>query len=139
MKTPTHSSIRVSLEMGMIAFFMLAALSLMVVYLADPSIYAQSLSLTSSPADRYPVPVTLFLVGILVLITLLILGAFAGSALQIPVTLLQIAGVLPSPDPLWYSLFRMGVAVVEITIAVWMIHIYRHKGVWALGKKRHER
>src|SRR6266567_2454105 len=112
MKTPTHSSIRVSLEMGMIAFFMLAALSLMVVYLADPSIYAQSLSLTSSPADRYPVPVTLFLVVIL---------------------------VLPSPDPLWYSLFRMGVAVVEITIAVWMIHLYRHKGVWALGKKRHER
>ena len=27
MKTPTHSSIRVSLEMGMIAFFILAALS----------------------------------------------------------------------------------------------------------------
>src|SRR6266567_6770026 len=69
----------------------------------------------------------------------LMLVAFAGSALQIPVTLLQIAGVLPSPILLWYSLFRMGVAVVEITIAVWMIHIYRHKGVWALGKKRHER
>jgi hypothetical protein len=61
MKTPTHSSIRVSLEMGMIAFFILAALSLMVVYLADPSIYAQSLSLASSPADRYPVPVKPYL------------------------------------------------------------------------------
>lgn len=98
MKTPTHSSIRVSLEMGMIAFFLLAALSLLVVYLTDPAIYAQSLALTSSPADRYPVPVTLFLVGVLVLITLLILGvvrhwrwvfwlmlvAFAASALQIP-------------------------------------------------------
>jgi len=74
MKTPTYSSIRVSLEMGMIAFFILAALSLLVVYLADPSIYAQSLSLTSSLADRYPVPVTLFLVGVLVLITLLSFG-----------------------------------------------------------------
>ena len=50
MKTPTHSSTRVSLEMGMIAFFVLAALSLLAVYLADPLIYAQSLSLTSSPA-----------------------------------------------------------------------------------------
>ena len=39
----------------MIAFFVLAALSLLAVYLADPLIYAQSLSLTSSPADRYPV------------------------------------------------------------------------------------
>ncbi len=137
----------------MIAFFILAALSLLVVYLASPSIYAQSLSLTSSPADRYPVPVTLFLVGVLVLITLLILGvvrhwrwlfwlmlvAFVGSALQIPVTLLQIADVLPSSDPLWYGLFRMGAAVVELALAVWMIHIYRHEGVWALGKKRNER
>ena len=137
----------------MIAFFILAALSLLVVYLADPAIYAQSLSLTSSPADRYPVPVTLFLVGVLVLITLLSFGvvrhwrwlfwlmlvAFAGSALQIPVTLLQIADVLPSSDPLWYSLFRMEGAVVELALAVWMISIYRREGVWALGKKRHER
>ena len=153
MKNPTRHFIGVHLERAVIAFFILAALSLLVVYLADPAIYAQSLSLTSSPADRYPVPVTLFLVGILVLITLLILGvvrhwrwvfwlmlvAFAGSALQIPVTLLQIIGVLPSADLLWYGLFRMGVALGELALAVWMIRIYRHEGVWALGKKRHER
>jgi cell division protein FtsW (lipid II flippase) len=153
MKAPTHHFSRMRLERAMIAFFVLAALSLLVVYVADPSIYAQSLSLASSPADRYPVPVTLFLVGILAMIALLILGvmrhwrwvfwlmlvAFAGSALHIPVTLVQIAGVLPTADPLWYDLFRMGVAVVELALAVWMIHIYRHQGVWALGKKRHER
>jgi cell division protein FtsW (lipid II flippase) len=153
MKAPTHHFSRVRLERAMIAFFVLAALSLLVVYVADPAIYAQSLSLASSPADRYPVPVTLFLVGILAMIALLILGimrhwrwvfwlmlvAFAGSALHIPVTLVQIAGVLPTADPLWYDLFRMGVAVVELALAVWMIHIYRHQGVWALGKKRHER
>ncbi len=140
------------MEMAVIAFFILAALSLLVVYLADPAIYAQSLSLASSPAERYPVPVTLFLVGILAVIALLILGvvrhwrwvfwlmlvAFASSALQIPVTLLQITDVLPTADPLWYSLFRMGVAMAEIAIAVWMIHIYRHAGVWARGKKRNE-
>jgi cell division protein FtsW (lipid II flippase) len=153
MKAPTHHFSRVRLERAMIAFFVLAALSLLVVYVADPAIYAQSLSLASSPADRYPVPVTLFLVGILAMIALLILGvmrhwrwvfwlmlvAFAGSALHIPVTLVQIAGVLPTADPLWYDLFRMGVAVVELALAVWMIHIYRHQGVWALGKKRPER
>ena len=102
---------------------------------------------------RYPVPVTLFLVGILGLITLLILGvvrhwrwvfwlilvAFASSALQIPVTLLQMADVLPSSDPLWYSLFRMGGVVVELALAVWMVSIYRREGVWALGKKRNKR
>ena len=109
MKAPTHHFSRVRLEIAVIAFFILAALSLLVVYVADPAIYVQSLSLTSSPADRYPVPVTLFLVGVLVLVTLLILGvvrhwrwvfwlmlvAFASSILHIPVTLLQIAGMLP--------------------------------------------
>ncbi len=153
MKALTHHFMRVRLEIAVIAFFILAALTLLVVYLADPSIYVQSLSLTSSPADRYPVPVTLFLVGILAVIALLILGvvrhwrwvfwlmlvAFASSALQIPVTLLQIADVLPTADPLWYGLFRMGGAVVELALAVWMISIYRREGVWALGKKRHER
>ena len=153
MKAPAHHFSRVRLERAVIAFFILAALSLLVVYIADPAIYAHSLALTSSPADRYPVPVTLFLVGILAGIALLILGvmhhwrwlfwpmlvAFSGSALQIPVTLLQIADVLPSSDPLWYGLLRMGSATFELALAVWMIHIYRHEGVWALGKKRHER
>ena len=150
MKAPTDHFSRVRLERAVIAFFILVALSLPVVYVADPEIYAQSLSLTSSSADRYPVPVTLFLVGILVLITLLILGvvrhwrwvfwlmlvAFAGSALHIPVTLLQITDVLPSSDPLWYGLFRMGVAVVELALAIWMIQVYRHSGIWAMGRKR---
>jgi hypothetical protein len=153
MKTPTHHSMRVSLEMAVIAFFILAALSLLVVYLADPAIYTQSLSLASSPADRYPVPVTLFLVGILAVIALLILGvvrhwrwvfwlmlvAFASSILHIPVTLLQIAGMLPSADPFWYSLLQIGAAMVEIGIAVWMIHIYRYSGVWAMGRDKNKR
>src|SRR6266566_763437 len=116
-------------------------------------IYAHSLSLTSSPVERYPVAVTLFLVGILIVIALLILGvvrnfrwlfwllliATALSALPIPITLLQMTGVLPTADPLWYGLFRMGGAAFEFALAVWMIHIYRHEGVWGLGKQRNER
>ena len=152
MMTPTHFSIRVSLEMGMIAFFILAATSLLVVYLADPSIYAQSLSLTSSPAERYPVPVTLFLVGVLVLITLLIFGvvrkfrclfwlilvAFTASVIQIPVEGLQLLGVFPNPYPVWYSLFRGGVGFIELGFAFWMIQTYRHQGVWAMGREKVE-
>src|SRR6266702_6606438 len=111
MKKSTRHSTGIRLERAVIAFFILAALSLLVVYLTDPLIYAQSLSLTSSPADRYPVPVTLFLVGVLVLITLLIFGvmrkfrwlfwlilvAFTASVIQIPVEGLQLLGVFPSP------------------------------------------
>src|SRR5258706_15174847 len=115
MKNPTRHFIGVHLERAVIAFFILAALSLLVVYLADPAIYAHSLALTSSPTDRYPVPVTLFLVGILAGITLLILGvvrhwrwlfwlllvAFGVFFLQISATLLQLMGVVPYPFPAW--------------------------------------
>jgi hypothetical protein len=48
MKTPTHHSMGTRMERTIIAFFILAATSLLVVYVADPAIYTQSLSLTSS-------------------------------------------------------------------------------------------
>jgi len=74
MKILAPRLIGMRLELVIIAFFVLAVLSSLVVYVADPSIYASSLSLTSSLADLYPVPVMLFLVGMIALIALLILG-----------------------------------------------------------------
>jgi hypothetical protein len=153
MKTLTQRLIGMRLELVIIAFFVLAVLSSLAVYVADPTIYASSLSLTSSLADRYPVPVTLFLVGVIALIALLILGvvrhwrwvfwltliAFGSAVLRIPVTFLQIAGILPNADPLWYSLLQIGVTMVEIGIAVWMIHVYRREGVWAMGRNKNKR
>jgi cell division protein FtsW (lipid II flippase) len=62
------------LEKVLIAFFVLAALSLMVVYAIDPSIYTKTLLLEPTQADRYPLPATLFLVGILAFIAIVILG-----------------------------------------------------------------
>jgi len=153
MKILAPRLIGMRLELVIIAFFVLAVLSSLVVYVADPSIYASSLSLKSSLADLYPVPVMLFLVGMIALIALLILGvvrhwrwafwltlgAFGSSVLHIPVTLLQIAGILPNADPLWYSLLQIGVAMVEIGIAIWMIHVYLREGVWAMGRKKNKR
>jgi hypothetical protein len=153
MKAPTHSSISVSMEMGMIAFFTVVALSALVVYLADPGIYAQSLSLTSSPANRYPPLVTLSLIGVFALISVLIVGvvrhwrwlfwlmllAFTGSVIQIPVEGLQLLGLVPNPYPVWYSLFRGGVGFIELGFAVWMIQTYRRQGVWAMGRKTRNR
>src|SRR5947209_19640733 len=138
------------LERVLIAFFLLAALSLLVVYFADPSIYAKTLTLESTMTDRYPLPATLFLFGILVFITVLMVGvtrhwrwlfwliliAFGFSVLQIPATILQLTGVIPNSFPVWYSLYRMGIALFQAVIAVWMIYIYRHYGVWAMGKKK---
>jgi hypothetical protein len=135
------------LETVLIAFFVLAALSLLVVYFTDPSIYTKTLLFEPSTTDRYPLPATLFLVGILIFIVVLIIGvmrhwrwlfwlilvAFGFSILEIPATILQLTGVIPDLFPVWYSLYRMGVALIQVGIAVWMVRIYYHHGVWAMG------
>jgi hypothetical protein len=138
------------LERVLIAFFIIATLFLLAVYFAAPSIYTNTLLLTSSPADRYPLPATLFLVAILAFITVLLVGvihhwrwlfwllliAFGCMVLEIPATILQLTGVIPNLFPTWYSLCRMGVAMIAVAIAIWMIRIYRHHGVWAMGKQQ---
>lgn len=138
------------LEVALIAFFLLAASSAGIVYYIDASIYTQALSLPSSPNDHYPVAATVFMICLPMLITLLIIGvvrhwrwvfwlvliAFNASILQFPVAILQFMHVVPDIYPLWYSLFRLGVGLIQVGIGVWMIQIYRHEGVWAMGRKK---
>jgi len=147
----THQKVLArQLERILLAFFILAALFILVVYFVDPSIYTYTLLLQSSSTDRYPLPATLFLIGILVFVAVLIVGvvqhwrwlfwlllvAFGFMILEIPATILQLTGVLPTLFPVWYSLCRMGVAMIAFVIAIRMFHIYRHYGVWAMGKKK---
>lgn len=138
------------LERLLIALFLLIALSVLAVYIADPSVYTQALSFKPFATDRYPIPAMLFLVGLLALIAVVIMGilrhwrwlfwlllvAFGASILQIPATILQLAGILPDSFPVWYSLYRMGIALLEVGFAIWMLWIYRHYGVWGMGRKQ---
>jgi hypothetical protein len=138
------------LEMVLIIFFVLAALSLLVVYFVDPSIYTQTLLLQPSETDRYPLAATMFLVAILIFIAVLIIGvikhwrwlfwllllANGFSILEAPATILQLTGVIADAYPVWYSLYRMCVAVIQVGIAVWMLRIYYQYGVWGLGRKK---
>ena len=133
-----------------IAFFVLAGLSALIVYLAVPTIFSKVLNLEPNTTDRYPLPSRLFLVALLIFITVLIIGvlkhwrwlfwilliANSFSILEVPATILQLTGVIPDPYPAWYSLYRMSVAVIQVGIAVWMIRIYFQYGVWGMGKKR---
>ena len=135
-----------------IAFFVLAALSALAVYLADPTIYTKVLMPESTTVDRYPLPATLFLITLLLFITALIIGvlrhwrwlfwllliANSFSILEVPATILQLNGVIPNPYPVWYSLYRMSIAVIQVGIAIWMIRIYYQYGVWGMGKKKQE-
>ncbi len=132
-----------------IAFFVLAALSLVVVNFIDPTIYAKVLKLDAATTDRYPVSSTLFFVALLIFIAFLIFGvtkhwhwlfwllllANGFSILEVPATILQLTGVIPDPYPVWYSLYRMCIAILQVGIAIWMVRIYFQYGVWAMGKK----
>jgi hypothetical protein len=138
------------LERALMAFFLLALLFAIGVYVTAPSIYTSTL-LLPSPTDRYPLAATLFLIALAVFIAVLLLGiryhwrwlfwflfiAFGAMILDIPATILQLIGLVPNLFlfPVWYSLCRMGVSLLAVLIAAWMFSIYRHYGVWALGKK----
>jgi hypothetical protein len=137
------------LQLTLLAFFLLAVLFLVVVYVAAPSIYTNTLLLMPSLTGRYPAAATLLLIGIggflaIVMVGVLrrwrwvfwlVLVAFAGMILDIPATILQLAGILPSLFPVWYSLCRMGTSLIAVGIAVWMLQLYRRYGVWAMGRK----
>src|SRR2546425_9044499 len=142
MQDPHHQVIvQRRLEQVLVTFFVVCALYVVVVYVVAPSVYTTALMLSPSPTTRYPFPATLFLVALLAFITVVIVGvvrhwrwlfwlllvAFGFSILVIPATILQLIGVVPDPFsyPAWYSLSRMGVALVEVGLAVWMIQIYR--------------
>jgi hypothetical protein len=139
------------LSAAIITFFVLAGLSALAVYFADPTIYTKVLMLESTPSDRYPLPATLFLVALLVFITVLIIGvlhhwrwlfwlllvANSFSILEVPATILQLNGFIPDPYPVWYSLYRMGISLIQVGIGIWMIRILYHDGVWGMGRKKH--
>jgi hypothetical protein len=136
------------LQWTLLAFFCLSALFLVGVYVVSPSIYTKTLLLVPFRADRSPFLATLFLVGIGMLLAIVMIGvlrrwrwvfwlvlvAFGAMILEVLTTILQLTGVLPVLFPLWYNLCRMGVSLIAVIIAMWMLHISRHHGVWALGR-----
>lgn len=138
------------LERTLLTFFLLATLFAIIVYVTAPSIYTNILLLPSSPTERYPFAATLFLLALVVFIAVLLVGvkrhwrwlfwllliAFGAMILDIPVTVLQLTGVVSNIFPVWYSLCRMGVSLLAVFIAGWMLAIYRRYGVWALGKRK---
>ncbi|MGZ3610360.1 MAG: hypothetical protein ACXWPS_24110 [Ktedonobacteraceae bacterium] len=149
MNNPRQKRTIVRLETVIIAFFVLAALSVLIVYFINPSIYAKVLKLEPVTTDRYPLASTLFLIALLIFISILIFGvtkhwrwlfwllliANSFSILEVPTTILQLAGIVPDPYPIWYSLYRMSIAILQVGIAIWMVRIYFQYGVWGMGKK----
>ncbi len=141
------------LDRAVVVFVGLLLGSLLTIFATEPSIYTTTLWPGWAPTERYPWPVLLFLGALTIFLCILMYGvlhhwrwlfwlilmAFTGSVIQIPVESLQLLGVVPTPYPVWYSLFREGVGFMELGFAFWMMQTYRHQGVWAMGRKTAER
>jgi hypothetical protein len=141
-----------ALQIALIGFFGLAGSFLLAVYLVAPSIYVQVLLGHEAAADTRPAYVTAFIVAILLLVVLLVVGvlrrwrwvfwlvlvAFTAQIIAVPIDVLQLAGVMSLPYPVWYETIRLAVSILQIGIGVWMIWLYRRCGVWALGGARRE-
>jgi multisubunit Na+/H+ antiporter MnhG subunit len=125
-----------------LAFFASAWLSLLVILLAAPDVYARALGTGGAGVSG---PELLFLAVIVILLAVLGLGtvrrwrwtfwliliAFILGILRIPAAVLELTGVLPAGGPGWYVIFQAAVGAVQFLIALSMLSGYRRGGPWA--------
>jgi len=124
-----------------LGFGALAWVSLVVILVGAPEVYAETLS--RLPADLHTA-VAGFLALISAFMGLLAIGvlrrwrwifwlltvAFLGGALHVPAALLELTGVLPTVDPTWYVLLQAVVGLVQFVIGLLMVAGYRRAGTW---------
>jgi hypothetical protein len=53
-----------------------------------------------------------------------------GGLLRVPVSVLQLVGVLPAQSPDWYALLQALLGLVQFAIGLAMLAGYRRAGVW---------
>ncbi len=116
--------------------------ALLVILVADPALY--DANFTQVGLAPGPVVRVLFFAALSVFLMALGIGtvrrwrwmfwlvliAFAAGAIRVPVSALQLAGVLPLDVPAWYAALQAGIGVVQVLIAIAMFRGYRRGGVW---------
>jgi hypothetical protein len=60
----------------------------------------------------------------------LILVAFLAGVLRVPISILQLTGVLDADFPNWYLVFQGFIGLVQFGIGLVMVAGYRKAGVW---------
>jgi hypothetical protein len=123
-----------------LGFFLVVWVSLLVILVAAPEVYDQALRL---PADHRVVELAFLaaLSGFIGLLAVgvvrrwrwtfwLILVAFLFGALRVPVSVLQLTGVLAQNAPAWYVLFQGLLGMVQFGIGLVMVVGHRRCGAW---------
>jgi hypothetical protein len=136
------------LQTALIAFFAASGIILVVAYVAAPTLFADTVPLDREALARHPPILSLFVGAVLALIAVVIVGtarrwcwlfwpllvASATSILHLPVTLLQLAGIVPDGAPRWYTILQLGTELVQVVLAVWMVQLFRIGGVWGTAR-----
>ena len=125
-----------------LGFFVSAWAALIAILVVAPEVYDQALRL---PGDERGVPPLVFLAALSTFLSLLgvgvvrrwrwtfwlVLVAFVlGGVLRVPVSILELVGVLPAETPAWYALLQALIGVVQFAIGLAMLAGYRRAGVW---------
>ena len=126
-----------------VGFFILAWSSLVAILLAAPEVYDQALRFPASSSDRTLLELAFLgaLSAFLVLLGVgvvrrwrwmfwLIVVAFLAGVLRVPVSILQLSGVLSAEGPAWYVLLQAIIGVIQVAIGLAMLAGYRRSGVW---------
>jgi hypothetical protein len=125
-----------------LGFFAFAWTALVVILASAPGVFRQALRLPGGDgalwALAFLVVLSIFLLVLGVGVVKrwrwtfwLILVAFVlGGLLRVPVSALQLAGVLPAQGPDWYALLQAFLGVVQFVIGLAMLAGYRREGVW---------
>ena len=126
----------------MLGFTILAWASLVTILLAAPEVYDQDLQLPASSDRRlFKLAFLAALSAFLVLLGIgvvrrwrwmfwLIVVAFLAGVLRVPVSIMQLSGVLRAEAPTWYVLLQAIIGLVQVAIGLAMLAGYRRSGVW---------
>ena len=124
-----------------LGFFVVTWAALVVILVSAPEIYDRALRL---PDSEHDLPALGFLAAISTFLVLLgvgvvrrwrwtfwlILVAFILGVLRVPVSILQLSGLLPADFPTWYVLLQALIGLVQVAIGLAMLVGYRKTGTW---------
>jgi hypothetical protein len=124
-----------------LGFLALAWIALVTILAIQPEIFARRLNLAQ--AEAVPAEGAL-LVGVSILVTVISVGVvrrwrwvfwlmlvvFVSGALRILSTIAELSGLIPTPDPPWYTLFQGLLGAVQLVLGLLMLVDYRRAGVW---------
>ena len=124
-----------------LAFLLMAWISLVAILVAAPEVYEQRLRLLPGAQRSVELVFVVALTAFIVFLSIgvlrrwrwtfwLILIAFLFGVLRIPVAVLQLSGQMTPDGPPWYVILQGVIGLVQVLIALAMVLGYRRSGVW---------